>query len=105
MIKCDRVGCENEGRWYPVLIMRPFASSTPARGLIPLPTCDGCKPKVTVDDLVTDENWPILTAGFRLARKLMPKRSLTRLAWALIDSDETREFLNKMPGPKGGVVH
>lgn len=92
---CSRISCENEARWYPVMLFyaprRVFPHAPPARAVVGVAVCDDHKEIVTLRDLLSDEGWQQILAGFARAGKAQPDRLATRLEFIAIDSAEARD--------------
>lgn len=98
---CNRVECAQPGDYRVGLKLYAFPGSTPAEGWTGLVVCDGCRSKVTVAEIVTDELWTRLSASFGRLAKARPRRNLTELAFQAIGSaadDKTLEMFHRMGG-------
>ena len=93
-MKC--ADCDLDARWYPVLVMsapkRLYPNSPSVRAIFGIPTCDDHRVARTVDNLVTDEGFVRIAAGFRAAGRVVPERSSIRVEFSDINSGESRTF-------------
>lgn len=86
MANCDRKNCGGQGVWRPVLLLTVKGhDGPPARSVMGLRICDDCRRKMIVADLVTDDGWQTICAGFTLRGFARPTRKLTKLDWERIN--------------------
>lgn len=80
--RCQRVDCPHVGIWYPlILLAHSSAPDRQATMCIDVRICDEHKRGTSLDDLVSDEQWPQLVRTFIDAGKAAPTRELTVLRW------------------------
>ena len=82
MSQCRRVDCSNEAGWFPVLKLFADMNHPPATmPLSDLTTCDDCKAKLVLDDVMGDEGFDQICMAMRAAGYAEPVRELTVLEW------------------------
>jgi len=85
MAECDRTDCYNQGRWMPVLQLRPKGyHGEPAQAAMALRICDQCKVKLKAKDFISDAGWIQMCAPFVAAGRPAPSRKLTTIKWQKI---------------------
>lgn len=77
--RCAR--CVRPGVWRPVLLLRSWPESPPARMEIGLVLCATCQRACTVDDVMSDEGWAQIVRAFVGFHKQPPDRDLVELTW------------------------
>lgn len=107
-VTCNRTGCPNDGRWHPVLIVRPKTlpgrppyRGEPARGMLELAVCDEHGRGVHVEDFVSDKNWAQITGGFKAGGYAEPDRSSVTLGWIAVGSPEAEVYLKQLRRARG----
>jgi hypothetical protein len=82
MSTCDRIGCEGEALFIPLLTIEP---EPPATGLAILDTgisvCALHKAEMRVEMLVNDVTWEAMASLFRMEGKVPPDRSSIQIHW------------------------
>lgn len=76
-MSCSKQGCDKEGVFRPVLLLRVHHNHPPAEAMLDLPLCGEHALEATVDDLVDDAGWAQITAQFAALGRQKPKRKLT----------------------------
>lgn len=77
---CDHQGCRAASDVRPVLlIFSPLPDTCPAKGVIDKEYCAACARLLTVDDVMTDENWGRIVTVFAQLEKMRPDRSRLQL--------------------------
>lgn len=77
---CDRTGCRAVSDVRPVLLsFSPVPGTCPAKGVIGREYCAACARLLTVEDVMTDENWGRIVTVFAQIDKMPPDRSRLRL--------------------------
>lgn len=83
-MRCQRTGCENEGRWQPKLIFpapRCCVGAEPAQSIVDLHLCDAHTHTATIDDFISDEGWAEIAAFFAARGNVVPARREIVLGW------------------------
>lgn len=75
-VKCDKLGCGQEAKWRPVLVLpAPLPHvGPPAKAELGLNLCDEHKNGLTTSDLITEESWQQLVSAFKQLGKAIPDR-------------------------------
>jgi hypothetical protein len=98
MKTCDVKECSNPASWVPVLLLRPkWWKGKPARGTLAIHVCDTCKPKIKVEDCLSDEGWNKILGDFRKLGRADPHRSSTALEFVRPDHPEVQELHRSRP--------
>lgn len=75
--KCNRAGCEEQGIWIPVYVIRPLGSApsypNKARGQVSMALCDEHKAAIRdIDDLLGGEGFAMISKRFRADGHMTP---------------------------------
>lgn len=84
-MNCSRVGCPNEGKHYPTLLIYGPAHMGTAPSLEmkwALPHCDAHQEVTTPADLLHDDQKREITKIFRAQKKAYPDYRMTRISWS-----------------------
>ena len=80
-MNCWRLGCKNEARWYPVLLMTPDQVHCARGELRELVMCDTCKKTTVAQDLISDEGWRQMVSALMVLRRAAPSREWSKVEW------------------------
>lgn len=89
MLRCERLGCDAEARWVPVLALRaPYElrNSTPAPAILALGICDVHQQTTGLEDYLNDAGWAQIVHAFQAIKRAVPDRDRTILEWQPIDT-------------------
>jgi hypothetical protein len=88
-LTCEKVGCTNEARWMPVLMLRaPYGrprSHMASPAIMALAVCDDHSRSMRVEEVLSDDAWQKVKRAFAEAGKYCPDRTRTALEWRPLD--------------------
>ena len=88
-MNCTVMGCEEPGKWMPILLLRPAANYQDFSPIL-LPMfanvqCDYHREVVQPENFICDEGWAHLAGMYRVADKLELDRERTELTFEPYD--------------------
>ena len=83
MFKCQREGCENEGKYEPVILLYADTEHAPIEWkYLGLYACEECRSKLKIEDFIpSDTEWKRIVLHVVMQGKKEPDRGLTELEW------------------------
>ena len=75
--------CPNTPLWYPSIwvFAKGYKYAPPMKSLLSMPVCEDCSQEVTIDHVVTDQGWKMITDVLEAMNKAEPDRARNQLHW------------------------